>query len=610
MANEQKPTWSLEESRNIDFDNYKHIVNASEKRGDYERENKPFLYPGPLAISINAGDNRISQKMQRGFMRSIIMGGDVAGALKAQKGPGNLRLNFQFNPEYIERRVSQSPGAVNPLLQNPQNLTQAVPGTAQFNFTMTFNREHEVAKGETLYFGGLGGEDTNFAGDFSPEVLENALKDPGKVGVMHDLSIFDKIIGQGISNELVNIITAYTRQQTIASNNAATENTEDDNDTVTPFNEDSFIASINKNFGNSAFLNPMPVRIVFSDLFMVEGLVVGSAVAFQKFSQKMIPTICQVNCEVYALYVGFAKRKAFLTDNLTSWAAKTATDATKTAEDTALAKKQMASRAKKVWFVMNSSDTVGAAVDKNNLEVPNYNSLSMRVVKPTITNIYYPGNVSNDTDRFVTVPQWFNAFSGNSFYPTASANITSSYISGYTSDQVENKSSKTGKLPLHVFIEYEKLDGQTDAIDAEFEINVKLLDKSTNKTKDISAQADGKWEKKNWTDYGIYKKGSDKSKSEIYSRVIWLDPLNVEIKEAIKSDATCVFKITITMRQTIPGISSQVVLTFDTIDWPFSPNAPLFYKASANTDNNKTLVKPTNLTVRGPSGAAVDAPVR
>ena len=63
--------------------------------------------------------------------------------------------------------------------------------------------------------------------------------------------------------------------------------------------------------------------IVFSDLFMVEGLVVGSAVAFQKFSQDMIPTICQVNCKIYALYVGFAKKKAFLTDNLTSWATDT-----------------------------------------------------------------------------------------------------------------------------------------------------------------------------------------------------------------------------------------------------------------------------------------------
>lgn len=587
MANEQKPTWSLEESRNIDFDNYKHIVNASENRGDYERENEPFLYPGPLAISINAGDTRISQKMQRGFMRSIIMGGDVASALKAKEVPGNLRLNFQFNPEYIERRVSQSPGAVNPLLQNPQNLTQAVPGTAQFNFTMTFNREHEVARGETLYFGGLD-RDT---GEFESKQLENALKDPGKVGVMHDLSIFDKIIGQGISNELVDIITAYTRQQTIASNNAATENTEDDNDTVTPFSEDSFRASVNKNFGNSAFLNPMPVRIVFSDLFMVEGLVVGSAVAFQKFSQKMIPTICQVNCEVYALYVGFAKRKAFLTDNLTDWAAKTATDASNNAQNTELAKKQMAKRVKSIRFVMNSSDTVGAAVDEDNLEVPDYNSLSMRVVKPTITNTYYPGNVSTDTNRYVTVPQWFNAFSGNSFYPTTNNNVTSTYISGYTSDQVAKNSSKTGKLPMHVFIDYEKLEGQSDEIDADFDIAVTLTDTSTGNTRKISVQPEGKWEKKDWTDYGIFKPGSDKSNSVIYRRVFYLDPVDVASKESIPSTARCVFNVTLTMRQNVAGVPSQVVLNFKPIPLSYNATSPLYYKASAQTDNNKNLVK-------------------
>ena len=45
----------------------------------------------------------------------------------------------------------------------------------------------------------------------------------------------------------------------------------------------------------------------------------------------MIPTICQVNCEVYALYVGFAQKNAFLTDNLTSWAQSTAQATTATA---------------------------------------------------------------------------------------------------------------------------------------------------------------------------------------------------------------------------------------------------------------------------------------
>lgn len=600
MAKARKPskavTWSLSEATNVDFDNYSKIVNKFETRNP-ERENKPFIYPGPYARIIDPTNKELSQKMQRGFMRSIIMDKSISSALKATKNPGNLRLNFQFNPEYIERRVSQSPGAVNPLLQNPQNLTQAVPGTAQFNFTMTFNREQEVAQSGNLNL--IGTSD-----DFLNSDIQDNLNDPGKVGVMHDLSIFDKIIGQGISEELIDVITQYTRQQTVVSNNAAvsSETDKDQTGTVT-FDETAFVKSVNRNFGNSAFLNPMPVRIVFSDLFMVEGLVVGSAVAFQKFSQKMIPTICQVNCEVYALYVGFAKRKAFLTDNLTDWAVTTATDAAKNAENTETAKKQMAKRVKRVKFVMNSSDTRGAAVDENNLEVPDYNSTSMRIVKPTITNNYYPGNVSNNTDRFVTVPQWFNAFSGSSFYPSTTNNITTAYQQGFTSEQINNNSSNVGKLPIHVFIEYETAAGQSGDLDAEFDISLSLFESTSGSTKQLNVQPTDKWVKETWSEYGITKQFSN---TEIYRRVFWVDPADVATKEAIASTARCTINIVLTMRQNVVGVSSQVVLDFKPIPLSYSSNAPLFYKASSYTDNNKNIVKqvsPTpNIRNAKPSG--------
>lgn len=584
MANAKKRTWSLSEATNVDFDNYSKIVQKSEPRNP-ERENKPFLYPGPYARIIDPNNTKLSQKMQRGFMRSIIMDNSISGALKAENNPGNLRLNFQFNPEYIERRVSQSPGAVNPLLQNPQNLTQAVPGTAQFNFTMTFNREHEVAKSTQLNL--IGTSD-----DFLNSDIEDNLKDPGKVGVMHDLSIFDKIIGQGISNELVDVITKYTQQQIVASNNeAADKATEGKTSDIVAFNETTFAQSINKNFGNSAFLNPMPVRIVFSDLFMVEGLVVSSAVAFQKFSQKMIPTICQVNCEVYALYVGFAKKKAFLTDNLVDWAKTTATDAAKNAENTEAAKIQMARRVKNVKFVMNSSDTVSAATDPENLEVPNYNSLSMRIVKPVITSNYYAGNVANDTDRFVTVPQWFNAFCGESFYPSTTSNVTNTYKAGYTSDQTNNNSNKVGKLPMHVFIEYEKLQGQGDELDAEFNLSVTLFESTSSSTKQISVEPEGTWVREGWTDYGIIRNSKASPATEIYRRVFWLDPQDVGIKETIASNARCTLNVVLTMRQNVAGVASQVVLDFKPIPLSYVANAPLYYKASSFTDNNKTLIK-------------------
>ena len=82
----------------------------------------------------------------------------------------------------------------------------------------------------------------------------------------------------------------------------------------TKFNSDLFKIGANAALGNSAFLSPMPIRIVFSSLFMVEGFVTSSAVAFQKFSKTMVPTVCTVTLNVQAMYFGFARKKSFLSD--------------------------------------------------------------------------------------------------------------------------------------------------------------------------------------------------------------------------------------------------------------------------------------------------------
>ena len=199
MADFEKLEWTLAEAENDNFSNYSKLGEAR----NTSRENKPFAYPGPF--SRNIAGTRVNQKMKRGFMRSIIMDQSIAGAFKT-KSPGNLRLNFQFNPEYIERNVSQSPGAVNPLLQNPANLTQAVPGTAQFDFKMMFNREAEVAQREKdLLLSGTASDSIDRQAraqgfDIDGGLASSAMTDPGQVGVMHDITIFDSIIGQGITS--------------------------------------------------------------------------------------------------------------------------------------------------------------------------------------------------------------------------------------------------------------------------------------------------------------------------------------------------------------------------------------------------------------------------
>jgi len=321
-----------------DFYNYSRL---GETRND-KRENPSFIWPG---VNIrNISNDGVSVRMARGFMRSILTDPEIVNSFNnptqvrqttintSDEDMGHYRLNFQFNPEYIERSVSQTPGAVNPILQSVSNLTQPIPGSATFNFTMTFNRELEVAAA-----GNRADSQTLWSGNDLEDYNDTRLTDPGLVGVWADLQMFDLIVGQGITPQLLELVSAFTEVQAAerSANESTTtdeEGTEEPKDgeekdstaqtdpDATSFDKKKFDKNFTMNFGNSAFLNPLPVRIVFSDTFMVEGMVTGTSVAFQKFNHRMIPTICQINVNFTAMYLGFAKKKAFLTENLKAWA--------------------------------------------------------------------------------------------------------------------------------------------------------------------------------------------------------------------------------------------------------------------------------------------------
>ena len=98
-------------------------------------DNPPFLWPKNV-VRDSVGEH----KVQRGYMRSLISDPkvDINGEMK------NRRLFFQFNPQVLVRSVQQSVGSMLPLLQDPAQLTQPVPGTTSFGFELLFNREHEV----------------------------------------------------------------------------------------------------------------------------------------------------------------------------------------------------------------------------------------------------------------------------------------------------------------------------------------------------------------------------------------------------------------------------------------------------------------------------------
>jgi hypothetical protein len=292
-------------------------------------DNPVFAWPGYTIRQIDGS----TTKMQRGFMRSILADSDVQTKLLGESSNQlSRRLWFQFNPDFIERAVSQAAVAMNPLLQSPTNLIQAVPGTSTFGFTLQFNREMEVARGTGLRLPTGDTFDFNSLLSLGPE----------RIGVLADLLVFDNIIGQGVSPDVVKLLSAYWNQQTSLYNNSVstdlspesstntdnnsqedrtnTEATASETPATLPFDESRFETAMSNIYGNSAFLNPLPVRVVFSDLFMVEGLITATNVGFQKFSQSMVPTVCQINISMEALYFGFAKKRAFLTQQLQDWA--------------------------------------------------------------------------------------------------------------------------------------------------------------------------------------------------------------------------------------------------------------------------------------------------
>jgi hypothetical protein len=170
---------------------------------------------------------------------------------------------------------------------------------------------------------------------------------------------------------------------------------------------------------------------------MVEGFVTGSAVAFQKFSQQMIPTICQVNCTVQALYFGFAKRKAFLTDSLADWYKSTITTPSASTPQTVNTANQQLKDIVHVGMLWNSAgDEYGRALpsaDRYTLKMPEANSDITKVLVPVNTwsgknpkQVRYPGNkpqAGQASERYMTVSQWFNSFSQTQRHPLPSSAV-------------------------------------------------------------------------------------------------------------------------------------------------------------------------------------------
>ena len=282
-------------------------------------DNPNFIWPRPIEPDIyNAptGKQLVDVRFQRGFMRGIypsVMGGS---------GVKQRRLFFQFNPQTIERAVSMNEMVVNPLLQDPSQLFQPVPGTASFSFELLFNREAEVVS--SMYASDVVSKKGKFVTQTATPVSSRystldeygsstKWDDVASLGVLADMYVLDSIIGQSITPDMKGFLQEYwqTSSDVIQSYEGTTGTA-----SAATFDKSGFEANISKTYGNTAFLSPLPVRIVFSSLFMVEGFVENTFVQFVKFSKEYVPTICKVTLTMRALYIGFAREDAYLTSSL------------------------------------------------------------------------------------------------------------------------------------------------------------------------------------------------------------------------------------------------------------------------------------------------------
>jgi hypothetical protein len=342
------------------------------------QDNPLFAYPGNRAPNVydRAGDttNYHPGIVQRGFIRGIFPEILNAAAAKSKTQTARnaytsaandavtRRCFFQFNPSLILRSVEASTTVLNPLLQPATELLQPIPGQAAFEFQLLFNREREVAGHSVASgFDTTTGDPTMSTVDSFSKTLSNygVADNPYKrehvaeLGVLADLYVLDSIIGQSITQDSIDTLLKYwdITQKSRVATKSVVENQDGTTTTTTNNPDGSVVVEVTKDneikstkktdatdvtrapgffektstkdtlksvLGNSAFLSPLPVRIVFSSLFMVEGFVTSSNVAFHKFSSTMVPTVCSVTLNVQALYLGFAKKESYVSQQLST----------------------------------------------------------------------------------------------------------------------------------------------------------------------------------------------------------------------------------------------------------------------------------------------------
>lgn len=296
------------------------------------QDNPNFIFPGPTTRTMGG----LPYRPIRGYIRRL-------NEFYSRMGEGasdiqNRRCNFQFQPETIVRSVSANSYDTQFFFnQRPEQLTVPIPGQSTYGIKLLFNREAEVTSG---YYMSKGKQvkGKGFSSIYDPlletsteiaDLLEGNFDQSWvtKIGVLADIMVLDGVIGQGISKETLSIINKISAAQqtnttdtTVGGKNGDAEKDDQDKDQALANEAASYWLNEDKsnvNLGNQAFLVPTPVRIMLSNLMIIEGFVLSSAVNFHKFSKRFIPTQATVELSVQALYIGFAKKATLLTQDTT-----------------------------------------------------------------------------------------------------------------------------------------------------------------------------------------------------------------------------------------------------------------------------------------------------
>ena len=272
--------------------------------------------------------------VQRGYMRlltEVFEFGEAGARINTSDGMVDealhhdlgAKLDFQFNPDALNRQVNARTDTQLWINQSPTQLMQPGIGDMNFQWAMMFNREAEVQKNyierHQLTPEQLEGSTVSSLDKWSTAEDSHRQAAASQLGVLADISILDRITGQSISKQQIDY--AANRQQRlidlqiidppeegIAGNTIA-----EIAGAMGLLDEDNPDNIISANSHNSAFLVPNPIRAVFSKNFMVDGYVNQVTVSYQKFSPEMVPTVALVDISMHAIYVGFARRRSTFT---------------------------------------------------------------------------------------------------------------------------------------------------------------------------------------------------------------------------------------------------------------------------------------------------------